>query len=87
MQYQTINPYTEELVQTFPLHTDGEIESIIAKAEKTYATDWSRRSLAERKAVVKKAASILRENLDEYAGLSTLEMGKLFREAQCGGQH
>ena len=42
MQYQTINPYTEELVRTFPLHTDAEIESIIAKAEKTYETDWSR---------------------------------------------
>ena len=82
MQYQTINPYTEELVKTFPLHTDAEIESIIAKAEKTYETDWSRRPLAERKAIVKKAAALLRENLDEYAALSTLEMGKLFREAQ-----
>ena len=82
MLYQTINPYTEELVQTFPLHTDGEIESIIAKAEKTYATDWSRRSLAARKAIIKKAASLLRENVDEFARLSTLEMGKLFREAR-----
>ena len=30
MEYQTINPYTEELVKTFPQHTDAEIESIIA---------------------------------------------------------
>src|SRR5262245_43817143 len=82
MQYQTINPYTEDLIQSFPLHSDGDIESIIAKAEKTYATDWSRRSLADRKAVIKKAASLLRENLDDYAKLTTLEMGKLFREGQ-----
>lgn len=82
MQYQTINPYTEDLVQTFPLHSDREIESIIAKADKTYVTDWSRRSFAARKAVIKKAALILRENIDAYARLSTLEMGKLFREAR-----
>ena len=30
MQYQTINPYTEELVRTFPQHTDEDIDSIIA---------------------------------------------------------
>ena len=57
MSYQTINPYTEEVVKTFPSHTDADIESIIAQAEKTYATDWSLRSLAARKAVLKKAAA------------------------------
>ena len=82
MLYQTINPYTEELVKTFPPHTDADIESIMAKAEKTYATDWSLKPLAARKAVLKKAASILREKIDEYAKPVTLEMGKLFREAR-----
>ena len=82
MQYQTINPYTEELVRNFPLHADDEIDAIIAQAQKTYATDWSRRSIADRKAVIKKEAALLRENLDAYARLSTLEMGKLFREAR-----
>ena len=82
MLYQTVNPYTEEVVKTFPSHTDVDIESIIATAEKTYATDWSVRPLAARKAVLKKAAQILREKTDEYAKPVTLEMGKLFREAQ-----
>jgi succinate-semialdehyde dehydrogenase/glutarate-semialdehyde dehydrogenase len=82
MQYQAINPYTEELVRTFPQHTDAAIESIIARAQKTYATDWSLRSLAERKVVIKKAASVLRERRDEFAKLTTLDMGKLLREAR-----
>jgi len=82
MAYQTINPYTEELVKTFTEHTDAQLEAIIAKAEETYENDWSLRSLAERKAIVKKAASILREKLDEFAKPITIEMGKLFREAQ-----
>ena len=82
MAYQTINPFTEELVKSFREHTDAQLEAIIAKAEETYENDWTLRSLAERKAIVKKAASILREKLDEFAKPITLEMGKLFREAQ-----
>ena len=70
MLYQTIDPYTEEVVETFPSHTDAELESIIAKAEKTYATDWSVRPLASRKAVLKKAASILRRKSTNSPNLS-----------------
>ena len=83
MEYQTINPFTEELVKTFPEHTDAQLEDIIAKAEDVYENDWSLRSLDQRKAVVKKAAAILREKLDEFATPITIEMGKLFREAQA----
>ncbi|HTT17331.1 MAG TPA: NAD-dependent succinate-semialdehyde dehydrogenase [Candidatus Sulfotelmatobacter sp.] len=82
MAYQTINPYTEELVGSFKEHTDAQLEAIITQAQETYENDWSLRSFAERKAIVKKAASILREKLDEFAEPITLEMGKLFREAQ-----
>jgi succinate-semialdehyde dehydrogenase/glutarate-semialdehyde dehydrogenase len=83
MEYKTINPFTEKLVKSFPEHTDAQPQAIIARAEATYENDWSQRSLAARKAVVKKAASILREELDESAKPVTLEkIGKLFREAQ-----
>ncbi len=82
MAYQTINPNNEELIKSFPEHTDGQLEQIIAQAESTYKNDWSRKTPAERKAIVKKAASILREKRDEFAKPITLEMGKLFREAQ-----
>jgi succinate-semialdehyde dehydrogenase / glutarate-semialdehyde dehydrogenase len=81
--YQTINPSTEELVRAFKGHTDVELETMIAKAEDTFQNDWSQRSLAKRKAIVNTAASILRRNRDEFAKLVTLEMGKLFREAQA----
>ncbi|HVN18851.1 MAG TPA: NAD-dependent succinate-semialdehyde dehydrogenase [Terriglobales bacterium] len=83
MEYQTINPFTEELIKTFPMHTDAQLEGIIAKAESVYESDWSQRTLNERKAVVKKAAAILRKNLDEFAKPITLEMGKLFGEAKA----
>jgi succinate-semialdehyde dehydrogenase / glutarate-semialdehyde dehydrogenase len=83
IMYETINPFTEELIESFGGHTNAELESVIAKAQETYENDWKLRSPAERKAIVKKAASILREKRDDFAKLATLEMGKLFREAQA----
>jgi succinate-semialdehyde dehydrogenase/glutarate-semialdehyde dehydrogenase len=83
MLYQTINPFTEKLVKTFPEHRDAQLEDIIARAEAVYENDWRLRTLDERKAVVKKAAAILREKRDEFASPITLEMGKLFKEAQA----
>ncbi|MDE1160883.1 MAG: NAD-dependent succinate-semialdehyde dehydrogenase [Acidobacteriaceae bacterium] len=82
MAYQTINPNDEVLIKSFPEHSDEQMEEIITRAESTYKNDWSRKTLAERKTILKKAASILREKRDEFAKPITLEMGKLFREAQ-----
>jgi len=82
MLYQTINPFTEKLLKTFPEHTAAQLEEIISKAEDVYENDWSLRTLEERKAVLKNAAAILRKSRDAFAKLVTLEMGKLFREAQ-----
>jgi len=82
MGYQTINPFTEKLVQSFSEHSDAELEAIIEQAQETYENDWSLRSIAERQAILKRAALILRENQDEFATPITIEMGKLFGEAQ-----
>jgi len=83
MLYQTINPFTEKLVKTFPEHTDAQLQEILARAEAVYENDWRLTTLDERKAVVKKAAAILRKKRDEFATPITLEMGKLFKEAQA----
>jgi succinate-semialdehyde dehydrogenase/glutarate-semialdehyde dehydrogenase len=82
MAYETINPYTEELLKTFENHTDVQLQQIIAQADETYRNTWSLKSLFERKVIVKKAAALLREQIDEFAAYVTLEMGKLFKEAK-----
>jgi succinate-semialdehyde dehydrogenase/glutarate-semialdehyde dehydrogenase len=84
MSYQTINPTSEEKVKVFQEHTDEQLEELIARAQSTYQNDWSRRTLAERKAVLKNAVSILRKERSDFARLLTLEMGKLLQEA--GGE-
>ena len=82
MAYQSINPYTEELIKSFNQHTDEQLKAIIATAEDTYKNDWRLRSLPDRKAIIKKAASIMREKRDEFATPITVEMGKLFEESR-----
>jgi succinate-semialdehyde dehydrogenase/glutarate-semialdehyde dehydrogenase len=61
MSYQTINPSNEEKVKVFPEHTDEQLEELIARAQSTYQNDWSQRAVAERKTVLKNAASIMRK--------------------------
>lgn len=82
MAYQSINPFNEEVVKTFEPHTDGQLEELLALTSDTYQRDWRRRSLSQRSKVLRSAAALLRERTDELAGLATLEMGKLFVEAQ-----
>jgi succinate-semialdehyde dehydrogenase/glutarate-semialdehyde dehydrogenase len=82
MPYQTINPFTEKLVKTFTEQTDEQLQSIIAQAEDTYSNDWSKRSLADRKKVLKNAVKIFREKREEFAQYITLEMGKLLTESR-----
>jgi succinate-semialdehyde dehydrogenase/glutarate-semialdehyde dehydrogenase len=82
MPYQTINPFTEKLVKTFTEQTDEQLQSIIAQAEDTYSNDWSKRSLADRKKILKNAVKIFREKREEFAQYITLEMGKLLTESR-----
>ena len=82
MPYQTINPFTEKLVKTFTEQTDEQLQSIIAQAEDTYSNDWSKRSLADRKKILKNAVKIFREKREEFAQHITLEMGKLVTESR-----
>jgi succinate-semialdehyde dehydrogenase/glutarate-semialdehyde dehydrogenase len=81
MPYQTINPSNEQRIRVFPEHTDEQLEELISRAQSTYQNDWSQRTLAERKTILKNAASILRQRRSDFARLLTLEMGKLLRDA------
>ena len=80
MAYQTVNPYDNQVVATFDDLTDEQAMDLLAQAQKTFES-WSQTSFAERTAVIKRAAAILRERSDEFARLLTLEMGKLYSEA------
>ena len=81
MAYQTTNPFTGKMLETFPSMTDAELEAALAAADARFGA--SRHiSFAERAAICRKAAAILRARLDEFVRPVTLEMGKLIAEAR-----
>jgi succinate-semialdehyde dehydrogenase/glutarate-semialdehyde dehydrogenase len=80
MGYTTTNPYTNEVVQTFPYATDAEVDAALDQAHAAFLA-WRTTSFDERARVLSKAAALARERRDELARLNTLEMGKLVTEA------
>lgn len=82
MVYQSINPYDETLLATFAEQSDQEIQSALARAEDCFQSTWRRAAYAERAAVLRRAASLLRKRQEELARLATCEMGKLIEESR-----
>ena len=81
MSYQSINPYNGKLLQSFKELTNPELEKAVATAAAAFAV-WRGKSFAERALVVAKAAELMHARVDEFATPVTLEMGKLFAQAQ-----
>lgn len=81
MAYQTVNPYTGELVKSFPDASDAEVRQALDAAHNAFV-DWRETSFKQRAVILQRAADLLRERSQEYAHLLTLEMGKLIAEAE-----
>jgi succinate-semialdehyde dehydrogenase/glutarate-semialdehyde dehydrogenase len=84
MPYRSTNPYTGDVVAEFAAHSDAEAAQRLATAHACYQDDWRGRSFAQRRAVVARAAALMRERAPELARLITLEMDKLI--AQSAGE-
>jgi succinate-semialdehyde dehydrogenase/glutarate-semialdehyde dehydrogenase len=82
MSYASKNPYTGELVRSFPNATDAEISSAIDAAHHAFLA-WRTTGFGERSLLLQRAADLLRRDHVKYAGLITLEMGKLLTEAEA----
>src|SRR6201996_1269940 len=81
MAYRSINPYNEKVLKTYDDIGDDALEAAVARAELTFETLWSRESLTRRAAILKRAASLMRERSADLARLISLEMGKLINES------
>lgn len=75
MALQSINPATGEQLAEYAEMTDAEVDSSLASSHRAFA-DWRRASFSDRGAVMRKAATILRQRKEEFARLMALEMGK-----------
>jgi succinate-semialdehyde dehydrogenase/glutarate-semialdehyde dehydrogenase len=81
MAYQSINPNNGKTLIKFADISTEQLEHALATAESCFQT-WKHLSYQERAAIVSKAAQLLRANVDDFAKLATLEMGKRIDEAR-----
>jgi len=82
MAYQTTNPYNGEVGKIFDEISDAQLEASIKAADECFRNHWRKTSFEERKAILKRAASIMRERSQGFAELISLEMGKLIAQSQ-----
>jgi succinate-semialdehyde dehydrogenase/glutarate-semialdehyde dehydrogenase len=72
---QSINPATEERIADYPEASPGQVDQILASAEKSYRS-WRSTDIARRAMLMKQAGKVLRTRRDELSRLMTSEMGK-----------
>lgn len=82
MAYQSTNPYNGQIIKSFDDIDDAQLESKLTAAQACFDQVWRHKSFAERKAVLSRAAALMRERTQEFAELITLEMGKLIAQSE-----
>src|SRR6202011_3500736 len=80
MSIQSINPATEEVLNTFEPFSAAQIEQALAEARTAFLS-WRDTSFAERSELFHKLANYLRDRKEHLGRLATLEMGKPIAEA------
>ncbi|WP_432129469.1 NAD-dependent succinate-semialdehyde dehydrogenase [Streptomyces sp. bgisy082] len=79
--FATVSPYTGETLAEFPVIEGEEVDSVLETAGHAFEA-WRRRPIADRAAVIGRAAGLMRERKEPLARLLTEEMGKLIAEAR-----
>ncbi|HXT14003.1 MAG TPA: NAD-dependent succinate-semialdehyde dehydrogenase [Gemmatimonadaceae bacterium] len=80
MAIASINPATEETIQSFDALSDAAIDEKLDNAHRASLT-WRTTPVGERAMIVRRAGELLEERKREYGRLMTLEMGKPYKAA------
>ena len=75
MKIKTINPFTEEVLESYDAAGPKEVAETVKRAREAFPA-WSSMKIYERAKYFKKLADALRKNQKELAELATKEMGK-----------
>jgi succinate-semialdehyde dehydrogenase/glutarate-semialdehyde dehydrogenase len=79
--FKSIYPYTQELLDEFPLMDDIAVDQALSDASGAYG-NWKKYSFKQRAVVLREVARILRRDQEVLATLITREMGKVIGEAR-----
>lgn len=75
MTFQSINPSTGAVLETFDPTTPTALEEVLARADASWR-DWRRQPYAARATLMREAGRLLRDRKSRYARTMALEMGK-----------
>ena len=79
---QSISPYTGEILKEYSPFSKKEITTHAQNAQKAFE-EWKNSSFSTRASLLKNAGGELRKNIDHYARLISLEMGKVIQESRA----
>jgi len=76
-----VNPATGEQLARLPIASRDDLDRALASAERAFP-GWKATSVVARSQILRKAAQIMRERLDDIARTMTLEQGKVLAESR-----
>lgn len=82
MMLEAVNPATGERIESYREMTPEEVGAVVDKAQSAFL-EWRRYSFTARAQLVRRAATMLREQRVDYARLMALEMGKPVSDARA----
>src|SRR3990172_3497413 len=82
MPHTSLNPSTNQLIQTYTSWDSSSLEQALEKTHRAQPA-WAQTIFSQRAEVLRKVATQLCAQHDRYATLITQEMGKPLREARA----
>lgn len=82
MEFKSINPHNGQVVGQYTAHSKEQTETMLNKSKEAF-NSWRKVPIADRAKLMVKAGQVLRDNVEEYARMITLEMGKPIKESRA----
>jgi len=80
--FQTINPSTNQALDTYPTLTDTQLQARIDLARRSYRSYWSVMPVQQRAEKISQLAQLLEDQQERLGRQISLEMGKPYLQAQ-----
>ncbi|PIL17945.1 aldehyde dehydrogenase [Puniceibacterium antarcticum] len=78
---QTVNPFTEDAIQTYPLMSDDQMFDALQSSHEAFLS-WRHTPVEERAKVIARIGEELSASKDSFAKLMTSEVGKLLKDSR-----
>ena len=82
MEFNTINPYTNETIKTYQGLSSEELHEKLEGGYRAFQA-WRKTTFEQRSEMMNKVAEILEERVEVYAKTISMEMGKPIKEARA----